>query len=357
MERLGGPQSRPWSAAGVAGRVAALPLVHAVAVRAGRRAGPRARAPASGASSASRCRRVAGTWRSRRARTGRNGGGSRSRGRSRPRSRAAGRRGPTCPVCTFSFPKWAYMLRYPLPSSITTTSGSSDQMCLRSSRRKYGPRLPTQPMSLSKCRPAAITVPSWVAMIRSPQKVAMSMPSWNRSPSKRNEPHGVGPNGSVRRGCAIGHTYPVRDSTGGAPAGGGGIRGASASSIGPFRYVRARVADRDGCGRPRRGGGSGRGGCDDRRRLRARHGTRPDLVRHDVEDGTMRARRGQQEHEGNGARCPDQGDARGVERSTTRRREMLTRHRRSVPQPDGSPQPGHPWGRRRLGMMAPATRP
>ncbi len=60
-----------------------------------------------------------------------------------------------------------------------------------------GPR--SSPCACRSARPAARTMPSWAATTRSPQNVARSMPSWNGSPSTMREPHGDGPNGSVRR--------------------------------------------------------------------------------------------------------------------------------------------------------------
>ena len=78
-----------------------------------------------------------------------------------------------------------------------TTIGSSYHRCFRSSRRVCGPSEPTQPMNGSNRRPAARTTPSCAATTRSPQNVARSIPSWNRSPPTSSAPNGLGPKGLV----------------------------------------------------------------------------------------------------------------------------------------------------------------
>src|SRR6478609_11671562 len=99
---------------------------------------------------------------------------------------------------------------------MTTEIGRLHHSFSVSSRAKYGPRSPTQPIFSSNLRPAASTMPACAATIRSPQTVAMSRPSWKSRPFTSREPHGDGPNGSVIRPFGSGHTYPSRrDGAGG----------------------------------------------------------------------------------------------------------------------------------------------
>ena len=94
----------------------------------------------------------------------------------------------------------------------------------------------------------------------------------------------------------------------------------------------ARIAERP---RRRRGGGGGRrdllaGGHG--RRLQADGGRGPDAFGHEIEDIASRRGRGQGERKARGGDGAEQGRSGDPESAaTTRRREMLTRHRRSLP--------------------------
>ena len=132
---------------------------------------------------------------------------------------------------------------------------------------------------------------------------------------------------------------------GGAPTGGAGVGFGDRGLDRPDEVGRPRVPERD----ESRARSSDRGrwrGCrrERRRGLGAGDGRRPDLIRHDIEDGAPRRHGRHGEHERGCGRDPDDGDADGMEPATARRREMLARHRRSVPQPDVWVQPAHPWG-------------
>jgi hypothetical protein len=81
-------------------------------------------------------------------------------------------------------PRCAYMLRYLLPSSMTTMI----RVAHRRLRSGADTAWVNPPMCRSNRRPATRTVPACAARIRSPQKVAMSMPSWNGSPSTTRLP-------------------------------------------------------------------------------------------------------------------------------------------------------------------------